>query len=52
MRANSKRLLFQKIMLSNAKSVCGLYDKVQLAAARMLMPSHPSALFVCNVPVE
>ena len=41
-----------KLMLDKCKSVCCLYDKVQIAAAQMLN-SEPSVYqFECNVPLD
>ena len=41
-----------KLMLDKCKSVCCLYDKVQIAAAKVLN-SEPSVYqFECNVPLD
>ena len=51
MRKQIQKDRCSKIMLSKCKSVCRLYDKVQLAAARMLDAEPSVCSFVCNVPV-
>lgn len=51
MRKQVQKERCTKIMLSKCKSVCHLYDKVQLAAARMLDAEPSVCSFVCNVPV-
>lgn len=51
MRKQVQKERCTKIMLSKCKSVCHLYDKVQLAAARMLDAEPSVCSFVCNMPV-
>ena len=51
MRKQVQKERCTKIMLSKCKSVCHLYDKVQLAAARMLDAEPSVCSFVCNVPI-
>ena len=51
MRKQVQKERCTKIMLSKCNSVCHLYDKVQLAAARMLDAEPSVCSFVCNVPV-
>lgn len=51
MRKQVQKERCTKIMLSKCKSVCRLYDKVQLATARMLDAEPSVCSFVCNVPV-
>ena len=41
-----------KLMLDKCKSVCCLYDKVQIAAAKMLNADPCVYLFECNVPLD
>ena len=41
-----------KLMLDKCKSVCCLYDKVQIAAAKMLNADPFVYLFECNVPLD
>ena len=51
MRKQIQKDRCSKIMLSKCKSVCRLYDKVQLAAARMLDAEPSVCSFVCNVTI-
>ena len=40
-----------KLMLDKCKTVCCLYDKVQIAAAKMLNREPSVCQFECNVPL-
>lgn len=50
MRKQVQKERCTKIMLTKCKVVCYLYDKVQLAAAKMLDAEPAIFQFECNVP--
>ena len=51
MRKQVQKERCTKIMLTKCKAVCHLYDKVQLAAAKMLDAEPAIFQFECNVPI-
>ena len=51
MRKQVQKERCTKIMLTKCKAVCCLYDKVQLAAAKMLDAEPAIFQFECNVPI-
>ena len=51
MRKKVQKERCTKIMLTKCKAVCCLYDKVQLAAAKMLDAEPAIFQFECNVPI-
>lgn len=51
MRKQVQKERCTKIMLTKCKAVCCLYDKVQLAAAKMLDAEPTIFQFECNVPI-
>ena len=51
MRKQVQKERCTKIMLTKCKAVCCLYDKVQLAAAKMLNAEPAIFQFECNVPI-
>ena len=52
MRKQVQKERCTKIMLTKCKAVCHLYDKVQLAAAKMLDAEPAIFQFECNIPVN
>ena len=51
MRKQVQKERCTKIMLTKCKTVCCLYDKVQLAAAKMLDTEPVIFQIECNVPI-
>ena len=51
MRKQVQKERCTKIMLTKCKAVCCLYDKVQLAAAKMLDAEPAIFQIECNVPI-
>ena len=51
MRKQVQKERCTKIMLTKCKAVCCLYDKVQLAAAKMLDTEPAIFQIECNVPI-
>ena len=51
MRKQVQKERCTKIMLTKCKAVCCLYNKVQLAAAKMLDAEPAIFQFECNVPM-
>lgn len=51
MRKQVQKERCTKIMLTKCKAVCCLYNKVQLAAAKMLDAEPAIFQFECNVPI-
>lgn len=51
MRKQVQKERCTKIMLTKCKAVCCLYDKVQLAAVKMLDAEPAIFQFECNVPI-
>ena len=52
MRKQVQKERCTKIMLTKCKAVCCLYDKVQLAAARMLNADPSVVQIECNIPLS